>query len=153
MSYLGSSSGGGGGGVGSDAPCCDRCCARFYPSGFTREAKAMFWIGWPIVRVNQGSGAEPGFGSEGQPPMVAFATRKDSQRLKVAIFRGNVLLGIRGPSCHPWGVVVFRANFLGRGVLGQLLDWKLLKLLRTDVEFGLLTKPPEPFCCDISFSC
>ncbi len=41
--YLGSQ------GLGPNPSCCDKCCARFYPSGFTRELTAMFKIGWPIV--------------------------------------------------------------------------------------------------------
>ena len=36
-------------GLGSNPGWCDRCCAQSYPSGFSRELKAMFSIGWPIV--------------------------------------------------------------------------------------------------------
>ena len=39
-------------GLGSNPGCCDRCCVRWFPSGFTRELKAMFTIGWPIVSIN-----------------------------------------------------------------------------------------------------
>ena len=39
-------------GLGSNPGCCDRCCVRWFPSGFTRELKAMFTIGWPIVSIS-----------------------------------------------------------------------------------------------------
>ena len=39
-------------GLGSNPGCCDKCCVRWFPSGFTRELKAMFTIGWPIVSTS-----------------------------------------------------------------------------------------------------